>query len=379
VIGVVGASARAAVMTLARAGRQCWAVDLFNDRDLKRLAPCVRCSFGDFPHAIPALAAQFPPGPVMYTGGLENHPDVIAELSRSRELLGNDAEAVRRARDPLLLTNRPATLPAGSVVPQHGPPLRGGGIRSSERSPESRIGFSADSGLPRHRVADQVGDWLLKSLRSSGGLGVRRAVPGEVVPAGHIAQEYISGPAMSAVYRDETLLGITEQLIGVPWLHAEEFHYAGTITGSLAGRASDGSLPSLARRANGRSLVGYHGVDFILNGDAPFVLEINPRYTASVEAIEFANHLGRTVGKAIWFAPHDLRFPDSGPWDADLAGDFDPWRLPNYADIPEPREPIPAGQPVLTFFATGRDSAECRDRLQSQAEELDRLFAREAP
>ena len=61
------------------------------------------------------------------------------------------------------------------------------------------------------------------------------------------------------------------------------------------------------------------------------------------------------------------------------ARSFDSWRLPNYADIPEPGEPIPAGQPVLTFFATGRDSAECRGRLQSQAEELDRLFARETP
>ncbi|MFO0801490.1 MAG: hypothetical protein U0791_00005, partial [Gemmataceae bacterium] len=210
-VGVVGASARAAVMTLARAGWSCWAVDLFNDRDLKRLAPCARCSFDDFPHAIPALAAQFPPGPVMYTGGLENHPDVIAELAQSRELLSNDAETVRQARDPFQLANRPETLPAGSVVPE----------------PDA-----------------QARPWLVKSLRSSGGLGVRRAVPGEVVPPGHIAQVFISGPAMSAVYRDAELLGITEQLIGVPWLHAKEFHYAGTIAGSLAGRASDGSPPA---------------------------------------------------------------------------------------------------------------------------------------
>ncbi|MFO0806879.1 MAG: ATP-grasp domain-containing protein, partial [Gemmataceae bacterium] len=142
---------------------------------------------------------------------------------------------------------------------------------------------------------------------------------------------------------------------------------------------SAGSHPSLARPANNLRMCGYHGIDFILHNGTPFILEINPRYPASLEAIEFANHLNGTVGKAIWFAPHDVRFPDAGPWDADLEREFDPWRLPSYADIPEPGEPIPAGQPVLTFFATGRDADECRSRLQSQAEELDRLFAGISP
>lgn len=375
-IGVVGASARAAVMTLARAGHSCWAVDLFNDRDLKRIAPCARCPLDHFPHAIPALAERFPSGPVMYTGGIENHPDVIAELSRLRELLGNGPDAVKRVRDPASRSHeRPEFLPAGSAIPQRSPPLRGGGSWSVERNPESHHSFSAVTGPSRHGVADHVGTWLIKSLRSSGGLGVRRAVPGEVVPDGCIAQEFIHGPAMSAVFHDDECLGITEQLIGVPWLYAREFHYAGSLVEPDA-QARGCAHSLLARRA---PMKGYHGMDFILHDDTPFIVEINPRYPASLEAIEFANHLHATVGKAIYFAPHSFHFPDAGPWDADLTGDFDPWRLPTFADIPEPGEPIPAGAPVITFFATGQTGEECRQRLQSRAAELDWLFAGTTP
>ena len=122
------------------------------------------------------------------------------------------------------------------------------------------------------------------------------------------------------------------------------------------------------------SLSGYFGIDFILNEGTPYVVEVNPRYPASVEVLEFAAHLDRAVGKAIYFAPHAFRFPTSGPWDADLQIPFDPWRLPGFADIPEPDEPMEAGSPVLTFFASGSTVASCREQLQSRAAELDAQF-----
>jgi predicted ATP-grasp superfamily ATP-dependent carboligase len=82
----------------------------------------------------------------------------------------------------------------------------------------------------------------------------------------------------------------------------------------------------------------------------------------------------RCVGKAIYYAPHAIRFPQGGTWDADVAGEFDPWRLPGFADIPEPGSTIEPGSPVLTCFAAGSTPAEVRERLQSRAAELDTLF-----
>ena len=45
--------------------------------------------------ASPRAVAGFPPGPCVYTGGLENHPDVIDAIARDRPLAGNAADVVR--------------------------------------------------------------------------------------------------------------------------------------------------------------------------------------------------------------------------------------------------------------------------------------------
>jgi predicted ATP-grasp superfamily ATP-dependent carboligase len=130
------------------------------------------------------------------------------------------------------------------------------------------------------------------------------------------------------------------------------------------------------------------GVDFILNGDRAFVVEVNPRYPASVEVIEhmqgravFGNEPGTGdsvrgfMGKAIYYAPRRTAFPKTGPWDVDLAGVFDPWRLPEFADIPDVGANIEAGWPVLTLFGRGSSPSAVRDQLQSRAAELDSLLA----
>jgi predicted ATP-grasp superfamily ATP-dependent carboligase len=371
-VGVVGASARAAVMSLMRAGFRAWAIDLFADRDLQRLAPVRRCPIDDFPQAIPALAGQFPPGPVLYTGGLENYPEVIAALATEREVWGCPADVLPTLRDPRQLAEHgfdmPRTLPAGTVTPAGG-------------------------------------TWLLKSQRSSGGLGVRLARPGEIAPPGHDLQEFVDGWSLSAVFRGNVLLGVTEQLVGTAWLHARPFHYAGTIapvelthqthrsvvqtgeaiadvTRSLALRPAFGEVRDAAR---GNKVIW--GFDFILSAGRVVLLEINPRYPASLEVLEYAgrfeafsgqhaNVTGRLVGKGIYFAPRSFRFPHSGPWDADLDGPFDPWKLPQFADIPAPGEPMHAGSPVLTMFAAGDSIEAVRTELQSRAAELDSHFAR---
>jgi predicted ATP-grasp superfamily ATP-dependent carboligase len=356
-VGVVGASARAAVHSLARAGYSAWAVDLFADRDLARIAPCVACPMADYPAALPRLAAAFPPGPVLYTGGLENHPAVVAELSARRELWGNPPDVLEAVRNPHRLF---AALDAA--------------------------GFAVPSLVPPGSPCPTSGSWLRKPLRSSAGHGIRFAKPGEPASPAHYFQEFIEGVGMSAVYGGTTLLGVTEQLVGEPWLHARPFHYCGSI-GPV-----DIPPDVFRHRVSALAELGLRGLwntDFVLRDRQAVPVEVNPRYSASVEVLEHArgapafgvwlpsgrSSVAGVVGKAIYFAPRDLTFPATGPWDADLAGEFDPWRLPGFADIPAPGSFIDAGQPVLTFFATGKTPAEVRDRLQSRATELDRLFA----
>jgi predicted ATP-grasp superfamily ATP-dependent carboligase len=385
VVGVVGASARAAVMSLARAGYSAWAVDLFDDRDLRRLAPVARCPFDSFPEGIPDLCEQFPAGPVLYTGGLENHPEVVRELGRRRPLWGNGPEVLAHVRDTWRLAD----------------------ILSVK-------GFASPRLAPKGAPCPAEGTWLAKRRRSSGGLGVHTARPGEDPAAECCFQEYVPGRPMSAVFASRasqvTLLGVTEQLIGTGWLHARPYRYAGNIGPVAVTQSVRSELALLGSRlVEEAGLEGLWGVDFILHEDRPWVVEVNPRYPASVEVLEAAcgfaalgfsppslrnpsprrggekeanqplsppSVLGKGAGglgssgagKAIYFAPHDLVFPSSGPWEADLVGQAESL---SYADIPEHGEVIPAGWPVLTFFARGSTTDECRAKLMERAAELD--------
>ncbi len=416
-VGVVGTSARAAVHSLARAGFRAWAVDLFADRDLKRVADCAVCPHDRYPDAIPALAAQFPPGPVLYTGGLENHPHIVAEIARARELWGNPPEVLTRVRDPFALVA--ALTAAGLATPKL---------------------------VPAGESCPPDGRWLRKPLRSGGGLGIRFAQSGDAPSPHHYFQEFIPGTPMSAIFVDGALLGVTEQLIGEPWLHAPAFAYCGNIGPVTVDTHAANIVARLGQMLAGEmGLRGTWGLDFILVGSVPFPLEVNPRYTAAVEVLEWgqrqppppaplpegkgekelfahvasnptksracspfpsgrgAGGVGSAlfppfpdrrglqgepdvgldssphIGKAIYYAPHAITFPPRGPWDADLAGAFDPWRVPAFADIPEPGSAIETGWPVLTLFVTGTAPAEVRERLQSRAAELDRLFAEHSP
>jgi predicted ATP-grasp superfamily ATP-dependent carboligase len=359
---VVGASARAAVHSLARAGVSAWSVDLFADRDLTRVAECVTCPIDRYPEALPELAAEFPPGPVLYTGGLENYPHVVRELAAGRELWGNPPEVLEQVRDPFTL------FPA-----------------------LARAGFATPRLVPAGEPCPVEGRWLRKPIRSGGGLGIRFARPGEATSPHHYFQEFIDGAPLSALFVNDALVGVTEQLIGEPWLHAKPFAYCGNV-GPFEAAPIVRELGNMLCENTGIRCVW--GADFILRDGAPCVLEVNPRYTAAAEVLEHATGRGvfiagpppgplpeggrgvgrRCVGKAIYYAPHAIRFPQGGTWDADVAGEFDPWRLPGFADIPEPGSTIEPGSPVLTCFAAGSTPAEVRERLQSRAAELDTLF-----
>jgi predicted ATP-grasp superfamily ATP-dependent carboligase len=148
---------------------------------------------------------------------------------------------------------------------------------------------------------------------------------------------------------------------------------------------------------------GLFGVDFILGDGVPWPVEVNPRYTASVEVLEYALGLAALelhrrpfesegerevfappspqgaearrwplLGKAILFARAPLVFPADGPWHA--APEQTPerlWEAPAYADIPSAGQRIETGRPVLTFFAPADSLAGCWDNLWQMAVDLD--------
>jgi predicted ATP-grasp superfamily ATP-dependent carboligase len=269
--------------------------------------------------------------------------------------------------------------------------------------------------LRRHRLpaldvrhdAPPAGDgraWLVKPLSSGGGVGIRPYVGQQFEPKTHYLQEYCPGARFGALFLgmpDGTclLLGMTHQLEAGSF-NAPEFHYCGSVGPLSAVPAELQSLGNVLVREFG--LRGLFGVDLVYRVDpetgrgACLPLEVNPRYTASVEVLERAYgvsllDLHRAVfedrpiawrpppasaviwGKVILYARRDLVFPSKGPWLETLrqrpgAEDAE------QADIPHPGERIARGRPVLTVFASGQSIQKCLLGLREKLQDLDRCL-----
>ena len=100
---IVGASTRAAAFSALRAGLMPRCVDYFADRDLMAICTVDRVESREGVAGLERLALGLPPGPWLYTGPLENHPDRVERISRTHRLCGNAAETLRGARDPFRL------------------------------------------------------------------------------------------------------------------------------------------------------------------------------------------------------------------------------------------------------------------------------------
>jgi predicted ATP-grasp superfamily ATP-dependent carboligase len=377
---IFGASARAAAQSALRAGLHPWCADLFADEDLRACAPTMRLP-GRYPEGFADLVATDLPGPWMYTGGLENWPALVERMARRRPLWGNGLWPLVDVRNPRNLHNvlhdaglpTPATLWDPKALP-----------------PDVR--------------------WLVKPLRASGGSGIRfwagRYTRPRSIPD-HYFQEFLPGEPCAALYvgdgKRARFLGLTRQIVGEPWLHAGPFRYCGSI-GPLDPAVV--RRPNLTRLGNvlagGCRLRGLFGVDGVLSAEGTFsTVEVNPRYTASVEVLEHALDLKalalhrlaftapdslrdvtlpspapdtQIVGKAILFARESFTFPAEGPWRDALERACAVEELPAYADIPHAGQEIEAGHPVLTFFTRADTVAGCQSALEAIAGDLDRLL-----
>src|SRR5262249_12482523 len=131
--------------------------------------------------------------------------------------------------------------------------------------------------------------WLAKPLLGAGGGGIVAVRPGVPTNRRVYFQEYLEGPSLSAVYVGNAggaqLFGVTRQLVGANWLNARPFQYCGSLT------IDDPPVPTFALigevLAPECGLRGLFGVDCIVHDGVPWPVEVNPRYTASVEVVEW--------------------------------------------------------------------------------------------
>jgi len=369
---ICGASTRAAAASAARAGFRVTALDAYADRDQHAAVNAFSTS-RDFAAAstAPAMAraaARLQAGVAVYLSPFENHPRAVATLAAGRTLWGNSPETLRRVRDPFELA---AVLRRnGFAVPR---------LANDPNDPN-------DSN-------DSNDSWLVKPFHSGGGNRIRpwSATP---VPPTSFLQERIDGTAGSIVFAAAAgrcvPLGLSRQLVGDCNFGGQGYRYCGSILASLGdqqfvqGRVLFETAVAQARCvASEFNLVGINGLDFVARDGVPYPLEVNPRWSASVEVAERAceatffhahaeachsgalpahdcrDWLFRTasVGRAIVYARR-----------ACTAGDTDAWlHDPAVRDVPRSGESFRSGQPVCSVVATAADSQACYRALADRA------------
>ncbi len=360
---VAGVTTRPIASSAARAGWTVTAVDAFGDLDLRACARVIalRREDGGFDTSAAATAARnIPADAVTYTSNFENHPSAVAALAAGRRLLGNPASVLERVRNPI-----------GLMLA-----LRRHGFETPEtRARAPRVA----AGTPRR--------WLLKPRRSGGGHGTQAWRPGRPVGRHQYLQQRIAGTPGSIVFladgRRALALALSRQIVGERAFGASGFRYCGSLMGgrlfeteaALLGRAS--AMADAVTRDFG--LVGLNGIDFIARAGVPWPIEVNPRYSGSMELLErgagtslFALHAGAcagrlpeapprpargVLGKAVVFARREVTLRETRGWLGD----------PAIADVPHPGERIPRGRPICTIFASGSNAGACLRALGSKA------------
>jgi len=372
---IVGGSVRAAAMSARRAGFEPIAIDRFADADLQGICPAFQRY--DELRQLPKLARQMPMADWMYTGPLENCHALIEQLAEQRKLLGNDAATLRQLRDPWSL--------AGA--------LGKAGLSSPELS---------DAGeFPGGN------DWLKKPLRAAGGFGVERFGLAQT-DRGTFSdsiyfQKFIPGRSVGATFLGArgraVLVGVAEQLLGPAWSGSREFQYVGSV-GPI--RLSLEHTQALMRIgdciAESFPVQGLFGVDAIINDDGVWLVEVNPRYTASVEVLERAlgvatlrwhvaacrggelpdfacvrpqeDRLDR-YGKAVVYASRKVVVDEK--LERELCARNCATADPMVADIPVAGTSIKGGEPIVTVFAKGGASADVKEGLQAAIADVKRL------
>lgn len=220
----------------------------------------------------------------LYTGGWENDPQALARLSRSLPLYGNGPSITRKLRNPRTLSNW--LTQAGFASP-----------------------WNFEANLPT-----SPGTWILKPRNSVGGLNVHRLSHDQTNAAkrwlawrrqGGVIQREIVGTPLGVSFLATpydapsgnrgstcTLLGACLSLTTRSALHAPGFAYCGSIGPLSLDHTIRNELERLGNElTESFKLRGLFGVDVIHDGTRLWTIEVNPRYSSSMELLEWCHNV----------------------------------------------------------------------------------------
>lgn len=360
---IAALSGRGLAASARRAGFLPLVADAFGDSDTAEIATGARCvadaariGFRAKP-AFAALAeleaaAPSPPIGLILGSGFEDRPKLIAALARRYRLVGNCAATIARAKNPASFFPLLDTLGIHHPATQLAPPSNADG-------------------------------WLSKRVGGSGGTHVIDAAAADRSPRRYyqrridgVPHSVLAVATKSAVH----IVGISRQ-----WPVGQgprPCRYGGAVGPVSLPTAVEASMRGTAKAVCAAlGLVGLVAFDFIVTGDAPSLIEVNPRPGATLDVFDdadgalFRAHLDACSGTAPRLAARAgaraaaILYADPGSVTIGAV------RWPDWtADRPRPGTRVPRHRPIATVFAAA-DTAEtafesCRRRLDELAEML---------
>jgi len=292
---VIGASCRAAAQGIRRAGvSRIEARDEFLDADLLEVAQVCAATIAQPGSETQELDA-YCGVPLLLCGGMENRPEDLARYLELGMVCGVNTEQLRMLRNP-------ANWEKWS---------EGAGIGW----PRS-IGVNAAIAI--EQVIPQERKWLLKSRSSAGGLGVRvhrsaSSLEQELrqggLQEGEYLQEWIEGINIGATFCSGELgvrlMGVARSLVAAEYPGPLPFIYRGNIAPWVVSEGVRERLLKFARLVTeGSGVRGLWQADFVLQEGGSkeellWLLEINPRWSASMELHDFVEREGSEVGTLV--------------------------------------------------------------------------------
>ncbi|HEY4039082.1 MAG TPA: ATP-grasp domain-containing protein [Burkholderiaceae bacterium] len=348
---VVAHSARLLAQSAARSGHPVCALDLFNDADTSRFAlvsepvtPRAGNDAGfDRQDLLQRAARLCPPARclgVIYGAGFEDDTETLKRLADGRELFGNPPDLVARLKDP--------TQFFGLL---------------------DRLAIAHP--LTRRTRPDRLRGWLYKRCGATGGSHVVDARVAGTDPATNAGyfQRRARGRNLSLLFLADGqrahVVGISRQL--TRGAGERRYTYAGAVGPiEVPAAVSRGLRHALHALVEHTGLIGCNSVDFLLDGEQPALLEINPRPSATMDLYDddwpgglFDAHLqacrGRLPGPGVRrrtasVRAHGIVYASARVWISPQA------RFPTWcSDIPRPGSDLAADAPICTVHADGAD------------------------
>jgi methenyltetrahydromethanopterin cyclohydrolase len=330
------------------AGLKSLVIDLFADLDTQGYASDFRqvksLTEQDLAPAVDYFIERYAVSQIIYGSGFECYPESLYYLNSRLIVLGNHPDVFVRQLDKQAFFS---TLDQLNI-------------------PHPTVVFSAP--------VDCGDDWLFKPMQGLGGVGIKRYQAGDSAMASAYWQKFQVGTPHSVLFLAD---GEQVQVIGfnsqwsVRLSETQEFVFSGVVNScDLSDAHKALIIGRLKQMVPVFGLKGLNSLDFIHADECSYVLEINPRPSASMQLYDqdlLVRHVRATsaapllatgrlksplqAGYQIVYAEHDLIIPEQFKWP--------PWCM----DLPESGSFIPTGQPICSIIAHQNNSRSVVEQL----------------